>query len=358
MTMPNTANTGRSGNVTAQHPATKPLVPHPDQIRLAMLGMVDGNGHPYSWSAIINGEYDAKVMAECGYPVIPQYLGAEPKENLGIPGVKVTHVWCDVAEDARKVARATFIPHVVNRPEDVIGQVDAVVIPTDKGGEHLERARPFIEAGLPVFIDKPLTDRADHLDQFVQWQAQGRPILSTSCMRYAREFADARSRFNDIGELCLLTMTTPKSWERYGIHALEGVYSFLPSGGWESVCNTGTEQANIVHLRHASGTDVVLAAIADMYGAFGCLSLYGTRGTMNVQFKDTFFAFKSQLVAFVEFLRTGRLPFPFTHTVELMKMVIAGIQSRKEHGRSVSLSEIRLKEVVSCDSVPVVSSRS
>ncbi|MDD3926903.1 MAG: hypothetical protein PHT33_09620 [bacterium] len=26
-------------------------------IRLAMLGMVDGNGHPYSWSAIFNG-YD------------------------------------------------------------------------------------------------------------------------------------------------------------------------------------------------------------------------------------------------------------------------------------------------------------
>ena len=25
------------------------------EIRLAMLGMIEGNGHPYSWSAIING---------------------------------------------------------------------------------------------------------------------------------------------------------------------------------------------------------------------------------------------------------------------------------------------------------------
>ena len=32
------------------------------EIRLAMLGMVDGNGHPYSWSAIFNG-YDPEDMA-------------------------------------------------------------------------------------------------------------------------------------------------------------------------------------------------------------------------------------------------------------------------------------------------------
>ena len=99
----------------------KPLVANSDNIRLAMLGMVDGNGHPYSWGAIINGRYDAQAMADCGFPVIPQYLGAERPENLGIPGVQVTHVWCDDPADAAKVARASFIPHVVQRPEDVIG---------------------------------------------------------------------------------------------------------------------------------------------------------------------------------------------------------------------------------------------
>ena len=65
------------------------LVRRPDDIRLAMLGMVEGNGHPYSWSAIINGRYDMARMAECGYPSIPEYLGAQPKEALGIPGARV-----------------------------------------------------------------------------------------------------------------------------------------------------------------------------------------------------------------------------------------------------------------------------
>ena len=317
------------------------LVDNPKQIRLAMLGMVDGNGHPYSWSAIINGQYDAELMAQCGYPVIPKYLAAESPEELGIPGVKVTHIWCDDRAQAEKVSKAAFIENVVEKPEDVIGKVDAVVIPTDKGGEHVERARPFIEAGLGMFIDKPLTDREDHLQQFIEWQGEGKEILSTSCMRYAREYADCRERISEVGELRLITMTSAKSWERYGIHALEGVYPFLEPGGWLSVRNSGTKDANIVHIKHKSGVDVVLSVINDMYGAFGCMGLHGTRGTITVRFKDTFFAFKSQLVAFVDYLRTGTLPFPFEQTVELMKIIIAGIRSRDESGREVMLAEIK-----------------
>lgn len=316
------------------------LVANPERIRLAMLGMVDGNGHPYSWSAILNGRYDAAAMAECGFPTIPQYLGAQPKEALGIAGAEVTHVWCDDPADAVRVARAAYIAHVVGRPEDVIGAVDAVIIPTDRGGEHVARVRPFVEAGLPVFIDKPLVDSADHLRQFIAWYNEGKAFLSTSCMRYAVECVEARSRLGELGRLRLVTMTMAKSWERYGIHALEGVYTLLPPGGWLSVANTGTSEANIVHARHRDGVEAVLATIYDMTGAFGCMGLYGTGGAMNVRFQDTFTAFKNQLVAFVDYLRTGKPPLDFSETVELMKIIIAGIVSREQGGRTVMLEEI------------------
>lgn len=318
------------------------LVNDKSNIRLAMLGMVEGNGHPYSWSAIINGKYDSQLMADCGYPVIPQYLGAQPAEALGIEGAKVTHVWCDNPEDADKVSRCCYIPNVVEKPEDVIGQIDAAIIATDIGGEHVDRARPFIEAGIPVFIDKPLTDREDHLQQFVRWQEQGKAIMSTSGLRYAPEYAQARSRIEEVGELRLITMAMCKSWERYGIHALEGVYPFLEPGKWVSVTNTGTEDSNIVHVRHQSGVEVVLATIADLYGAWSCLGLYGTEGYLTTRATDTFNAFKGQLVAFVEYLRTGKMPFGFEQTVELMRIIIAGIRSRQEGGRTVMLSEIRV----------------
>ena len=38
-------------------------------LRLAMLGMVDGNGHPYSWSAIINATANAPCSAAWPAPM-------------------------------------------------------------------------------------------------------------------------------------------------------------------------------------------------------------------------------------------------------------------------------------------------
>jgi len=145
---------------------------------------------------------------------------------------------------------------------------------------------------------------------------------------------------HDLGELRFVTITTPKTWERYGIHALEGIYPIL-GPGFLSVRNTGTIERNIVHIRHSSGTDIIVAAINDMFGSFGVLQLCGTAGHAEVSSSDSFYSFKAQLMAFVDYLRTGIRPFPFDETVELMKLVIAGIQSREEGGREVFLEEIQ-----------------
>ena len=310
----------------------KPLVADPTDIRLGIAGMVAENDHPYSWSAILNG-YDPEGLADCPNAIIRGYLTAQPKPDFGIPGARVSHIWCDDPENARRVSRASLIPKVVRSPEELIGQVDAVLIPTDVGGEHLERARPFIENDVPVFIDKPLTDREDHLRCFVDWQSAGKALMSSSCMRYAREFAELRKRRDEVGKLRLLTVTMCKSWERYGIHALEAVYPFLPPHGWGSVVNTGSEDFNIVHLRHASGVTVVAAVIDDLYGAMGCVSLYGTAGALSARFADSFYAFKAQLAAFVQYLRTGVPPFPFDETIELISMVLAAKSSRESQGK-------------------------
>jgi predicted dehydrogenase len=317
-----------------------PLVKNPNDIRIAMLGMVDGNGHPFSWSAIINGRYDRQVMAQCGYPAISEYLDAQPPGTLGIQGVSVTHVLCDQPDQSRQVADAAYIPHVVDRPEDVIGHVDAVIIATDIGHEHVQRVRPFFDADLPVFIDKPLTDNRDGLRQFTDWQREGKRFLSTSCMRYAREFAELRERLPEVGEVRAITVMMAKSWERYGIHALEAVYSMLPPGGYKWVTNTGDENASVIHLRHRDVVDVVLVITTDMYGAFGLVQVAGTKGALAAKFTDTFFAFKSQLESFVSYLRTGVEPTLFDQTREQMAVIIAGIESRSSDGHRVYLKEI------------------
>ena len=304
-------------------------------LRLAMLGMIEGNGHPYSWSAIING-YDPAAMAQCPYPAIPGYLGRQPLQQVRIEGARVTHVWTDDPADAPKVAAASLIEHVVRNPEEVIGQVDAVIIATDDGSDHARRARPFVEAGLPVFIDKPMATTLPELRQFLHWQRAGAVLLSTSGMRYAPEM---QADFSALGELRWITSFTCKSWERYGIHALEAVAPLM-GPGFRSVRAQSNERGDVMQITHASGLHLSLGALHDAYGIFGAVHLHGTQGDLALKLRDTYHAFRGQLLAFIELLRSGQPPLSFEQTVELMAVLIAGIRSRQQQGREVAVAEI------------------
>lgn len=316
------------------------------ELRLAMLGMIEGNGHPYSWSAIVNG-FDPAAMAECPYPAILDYLGKQRVEAVRIPCARVTHIWTDDPADAPKVAAASLIEHVVARPEDVIGHVDAVIISTDDGDDHIRRAQPFIEAGLPVFVDKPMATNIADLRHFVRWHETGATILSTSGMRYAPAMRLSDEQRALLGDMRWITSFTCKTWERYGIHALEAVEPLL-GPGFLTVQALSDNGGDVMHLTHRSGVRVTIGALHDAYGSFGAVHLYGTKGQLPLRLDDTYSAFRAQLVAFIDMLRTGTRPLPFDETVELMAVIIAGRRSREQNGALINVADI-LSEI---DSYP------
>jgi hypothetical protein len=126
-----------------------------------------------------------------------------------------------------------------------------------------------------------------------------------------------------------------KKWETYGIHALEAVFS-VTGPGYVSVRNTGTAERNVVHLKHRCGADAVIACGKEIvYG--GAMTLCGTQGNAAVVTKDTFSSFKAQLAEFIGYLAGGERPYPFAHTAELMRLVIAGIESRESGGSEVEV---------------------
>ena len=307
-------------------------------LRLAMLGLIEGNGHPYSWSAIVNG-FDPAALTSCPYPVIREYLAAQPPGSVHVPGAQVTHLWTDAAGAAAGVAALARIPEVVARPEEVIGQVDAVMIATDDGDDHVRRARPFIEAGMPVFVDKPLALTTEDLGTFITWQQQGARLLSSSGLRFAPELDPLLARPASLGDLRWISGVTCKTWERYGIHVLEPIARLL-GPGFESVRLESQPGLEVAQLRHRSGVQVTLPVIADGGATFGTLHLCGTAGQTTVRFTDTYTAFRRQIVDFLDFVRRSRPSYPFTHTVELMSVLIAGRRSRAEGSRRVTLAEI------------------
>ena len=307
-----------------------------------MLGMVEGNGHPYSWSAIING-YNKQEMAKNPFAGITRYLNAQPFESVRVPGVQVTHVWTDDPKDAVLVSEASLVPNVVSRPEEVIGKVDAVLVATDDGFGHVRRARPFVEAGLPVFVDKPLSISIGDLQTFIDWEKAGAPILSSSGMRYAPELDPLLADRSNLGELRWVSHLMVKAWENYGIHALEPVFRLL-GPGFDSVRLDGRKGLEVAHVIHKSGVQIDLPMIYDGAASFGTLFICGTSGQVSTRLSGTdntyYQAFRRQLLAYVEFLRTGVKPYPFSHTVEMMAILIAGLRSRKDGARRVEVAEV------------------
>ncbi len=126
----------------------------------------------------------------------------------------------------------------------------------------------------------------------------------------------------------------PKNCETYGIHSLEAIYP-ITGPGFESVRNTGTFKRNVVHLKHKRDIDVIITGIYDCGGAG--MTLGGTDRSIRLTSGDSYHSFRTQLVKFVEFLRTGERPFPWSETVELMKLVIAGIESREQGGKEIPI---------------------
>ena len=188
-----------------------------------------------------------------------------------------------------------------------------------------------------MFIDKPLVNKEENLRTFVEWHNAGAKFITSSSMRYCKEFEPYYKNRYELGELMYVCSTMAKKYETYGIHALEAMYPLL-GPGFVSVRNTGTYERTVVHIKHESRCNVnVIQGIGMVPHG---MMLLGSAGAITLTAGDSYYAFKKQLDLFVHWLRTGEEPFPFAESVELMKLVIGGLRSREEGGREVFLSEM------------------
>jgi len=271
-------------------------------LKLAVLGLSEGNGHPYSWSAICNG-YNVHAMARSGYPVISQYLSERSFPDDAIVGAKVTCVWTQDAELSRTIADAALIENVLDTPEDAIGQVDGVLLARDDAQTHLDLARPFLDVGLPVYIDKPLAydvETARRILDLQQWPGQ---VFSCSALRYADEFNLSAETRDRLGALRHVHGVVPKSWRNYGVHAIEPALVVLAPQG-EIVRNQCWREGGVVTVNIAwqDGKQATFTAVENGAAPIR-LSFVGAQGHETRTFQDSFSAFKTTLEVFIDSVR-------------------------------------------------------
>ena len=106
--------------------------------------------------------------------------------------------------------------------------IDIAFIQSCNWDRHIELSLPFIEAGVPVFIDKPIVGCMKDVNEVERLAAEGKVILGTSAMRYTYEhesfFAVPAEERGDILHISVMVGVDEFN---YAIHAVESVMGFL-----------------------------------------------------------------------------------------------------------------------------------
>jgi predicted dehydrogenase len=268
-------------------------------IRLGVIGLSPGNGHPYSWSAIFNG-YDPIAMEECGFPVIPRYLEKQQFPKDAIAEASVTHVWAQDKKIASHIARAAFIETVADHYTDMIGQVDGVLLARDDAETHYEFAAPFLEAGIPIYVDKPLALTVTEARQMIDSQQFPGQLFSCSALRYAKEFQLSGAELTQIGRLRHIHATVPKDWDKYAVHVIEPLLLLARERGVVEHTQTWrNDDSTTLAVRYSEGFQVLVSALGASHAPLA-LRVMGDLGWKDLFFQDSFFAFKAALFEFVQ----------------------------------------------------------
>jgi hypothetical protein len=293
------------------------------KLRLGVIGLSEGNGHPYSWSAIFNG-YDQEKMKACPFPVIPQYLAAQsfPEDFLGSLA-NVTHVWTQDREISESIATASKIEHVVDRAEDMIGHVDALLLARDDAYSHTKMAMPFILAGVPIFIDKPFSLSVSDAQKMLGAQQFEGQIFTCSALRYAKELFLTASDLHTLEQCKYAEGSVMKEWDTYAVHLIEPLICQSPGRG--KLKSVTARKVGSIHVATIEWQNFL--ACIKVTGAVQvplALTFFGKENSVTKTFKDSFSCFRESLKIFIDGLQTRKASIDIGETLEIVEIIERG----------------------------------
>lgn len=253
-------------------------------------------------------------------------------------------------------------PEVCDTAEQAATDVDAAFIcdsssPKD-GADHLELVRPFLEKGIPCFVDKPFASTIADAKAMVDLAiANGTALMNASILGHCDAGKAFKRRFEELGEPGLLTVkgvgfgnacvghgiATAQGLFGYGVEAVECMGSLPDKSDW----NHNDPAYHIEHLllHYPDGRQVVImntdhkwfTANSDFYcSAYSKLGVIHSPGIGVREFPSGSAAIVHM---FRKMIDTGKPPIPYEHILELVAIIEAARIAQKT-GKRVAISDV------------------
>ena len=232
---------------------------------------------------------------------------------------------------------------IVDEPTALLGAVDAVLIESVDGSVHLERALPFLEAGLPTYVDKPFTCSLVEARRLVEAAAARRlPLFSASSLRYAPQVQEVRQSREELGAMLGCDVHGPGAlhprnpgWFHYGVHSVELLYTLMGTGCATVRC-LATPGAHVALGRWADGRLATVRATRGGASSYG-FAAHGARRTV-VAAVDTTAIYRELLRRIVGMFETGAWPLSAEELLEPVAFQEAANVSAERGGEEVRLA--------------------
>jgi len=267
-----------------------------------------------------------------------------------VDGAEIVCAWPGSSEMAperipkfRREMESFEIP-LVEKCEDLIGQIDAVLILSLCGAAHLERVRPFLDAGIPSFVDKPFACSVADARQMIKLTTEKDVTLfNASGLRFSEEVLDVERNSKTFGPVQGAITYGPAKRAggnpglfHYGIHSVEVLFELLGTG-CESVVASHTDGADVVTGHWSDGRLGTVRGSRAGATPYGFLA-YCDNGVLQRDV-STRFAYRNLCQRIIQSFETRTPAVPHESSLEVVQFIAAALESERRGGEQVRLDE-------------------
>jgi len=269
-------------------------------------------------------------------------------EDQWVPGAKVvagvpgtSQISPEVVPKNTEVLRKYGV-QILDDPADLLGKVDAVLVESVDGSVHLARAMPFLEKGMPTYVDKPFAcSLADAKAMADLAMVRHVPLMSSSSLRYAPEVVAAKDANRAVGAIVGVSTYGPSPTHprnpglfHYGIHPVEMLFTLMGPGCRRVSC-TAEPGAEVATGAWADGRVASIRGIRDGKADYG-FTLFGSKAVMT-QGVSTKYIYRELLRKIVALFETRELQVDLRETVEIVAFIEAAKRSADSGGGPVAI---------------------